>query len=213
MLLVISSERGLCGAFNERLIERVRSDLARRRSAGAKVVLVCLGRRGAQLLQAAREDVTRSWPLPSFALSSYLDIERTVIELLNMMDDQGCDRLEVMHNRQLHRFQYEVESSRLFPLEPTMHAGDAIEVRPTADTPALLTQLVTDESDHLYQAVIESAVAEELARVAAMRLAADNARHILEELTVEANRARQIAETNALLEILNGFQVSTGTSG
>ena len=63
----------------------------------------------------------------------------------------------------------------------------------------------------LYQAVIESAISEELARVAAMRLATENARHLLDELTLEANRARQLSETNALLEIISGFRAASGS--
>jgi F-type H+-transporting ATPase subunit gamma len=210
VLLVISSERGLCGPFNERLIAAVRDELARRRRAGEQVVLVCLGHQGQRLLESAREPVEQRWSVPFLALPSYLDIEKTVIEILDLMEDRGCQRLLVMYNQQLRRFQYQVTSRQLFPIDIGAASNDHGEVKPPSDSSVLYTQLVTERVlIDLYHAVVESAVSENLARVAAMRLAADNARRILDDLTLAANRAHQIAETNALLEIYSGFETSS----
>jgi F-type H+-transporting ATPase subunit gamma len=214
VLVVVSSERGLCGGFNQRLVDKVRAELRQKRSAGEEVLLVTLGSRGLRLLDAAGEAIVHSTRLPSFAMPSYLEVERAAVEILDLMEERSCERLLVMHNAPRHQFQYEVASRQLFPVEP---AGGAIElpavwteVKPAEDVDELFTHLVTERVlIDLYQAVVESAVSEELARVAAMRLATDNARGLLESLSLEANRARQASETNALLEIIGGFEAAS----
>jgi F-type H+-transporting ATPase subunit gamma len=216
VLVVISSERGLCGGFNQRLIERVRAELRRSRSDGEEVTLVCLGHRGQRLLEAAGEAIVHWTSLPSFSLASYVDIEKVAIEVLDLMEEQSCGRLVVMHNAPLRRFQYQVVSRQLFPVEVEAPSPPKrvrpIEVKPSADVDELFTHLITERVlIDLYKGVIESAISEELARVAAMRLATENARHLLDELTLEANRARQLSETNALLEIISGFRAASGS--
>ncbi len=213
-LVVVSSERGLCGAFNAHLIGRVREELRRLRAAGDEVVLVCLGRQGRSLLLAAGEELAYESPMPTFALPAYLDVERVAIEVLDLMEERACGRLVVMYNRPAHQFQYEVTQRQLFPVEPGELPEDKairpVDVKPDSDADNLFEHLVTERVlIDLYEAVIESAISEELARVAAMRLATDNARKLLEELTLDANRARQISETNALLEIISGFDAAS----
>ncbi len=214
VVVVVSSERGLCGAFNQRLVEQARAELGRRRSAGEEIALVCLGRQGWRLLEAAGEPMVRWSPLPSFALPAYLDIEKTAIEVIDLMEERNFGRLVVMGNAPRRRFRYEFTSRQLFPVGPASQpsAGPPVTpaIRPASDTENLFTHLSTERVlIDLYQAVIESAISEELARVAAMRLATDNARHLLEQLTLDANRARQASQTNALLEIISGFQAAS----
>ncbi len=210
VLVAVSSERGLCGAFNQHLVNRVRSELRRLQAAEDEVVLVCLGRQGQRLLRAAGETLAYESPMPTFALPAYPDVEQVAIDLLDLMEERACGKLVVMYNAPAHRFQYEVVTRQLYPVEPIeTPEGEVrrdLDVRPEADAPNVLQHLVVEHVlIDLYQAVVESAISEELARVAAMRLATDNARHLLEELTLDANRARQISETNALLEIISGF--------
>ena len=203
---------GLCGVFNQRLVERARAEVRQLASTGDAVVIACLGRQGQRLLQAAGEQLAYEAPLPSFTLPAYLDIEKVAIDILDLMEERACGRLIVMYNTQTHRFQYEITSRQLFPVEasPTTSSTGKTEVKPAADAEELFTHLVTERVlIELYEAVVESSISEELARVAAMRLATDNARHLLESLTLDANRARQIAETNALLEIISGFHAAS----
>jgi F-type H+-transporting ATPase subunit gamma len=212
LLAVISSERGLCGGFNQQVVNRVRGELGRRRAGGDETVLACLGSRGRMLLEAAHEPITYHAAMPSFALPAYVDVEKTAIDLLDLMEERQCSRLLVVHNAPRHRFQYEVVIRQLFPLEAATSASSATaapEVKPGEDVDALFTHLVTERVlIDLYRAVIESAISEELARVSAMRLATDNAEKLLDELTLDANRARQHSETNALLEIISGFRAT-----
>ncbi len=217
LLLVITSERGLCGAFNQHLVSRITADLRGRRAASEEIEVACLGRQGKRLFEAAKEPLVYWSGVPSLALPSYADIEKAALEILDLMDTRRCGRLVVTHNAPRRRFQYEVTSRQLFPLDATQTPADRSAtppVKPPQDIERLLTHLVTERVlIDLYEAVIQSAISEELARVAAMKLATDNAQKLLEELTAEANHARQLSETSALLEIISGFEAASRHEG
>jgi len=84
-------------------------------------------------------------------------------------------------------------------------------IKPTGDAAALLTHLLTERVlVGLYQAVIDSAVSEQLARMYTMRLAAENARRLVDRLTLEYNMARRNAITAALLEVAAGYAATPG---
>jgi F-type H+-transporting ATPase subunit gamma len=211
MLIAITSERGLCGGFNRGLVGSAIELVKTINAAGQDVDLVCLGTQGKRLFAARNRELAYSAPSPSFAAPSYPDVEALVLQLLDLMDQRGCGRLLVIHNAPVHRFQHQVTNAQLFPFEwPATQPRSRVAVKPDEDTGALVTHLITERVlIGLYKAIILSATSEELARVAAMKLATDNARKRLDELTSAANQARQLAETNALLEIISGFEAAS----
>ena len=212
LLIVITSERGLCGAFNEHLFRSVVSDLRRRRAASEEIEIACFGSQGKRLFEEVKEPLVYWSGMPSLAVPSYADIEKAALEILDLMESRRCGWLVVTHNAPRRRFQYEVVSSQLFPFVSVIPSvpGESPPVKPAEDAEHLLTHLVTERVlIDLYRAVIQSAISEQLARVAAMKLATDNAQKVLAQLTAEANRARQLMETSALLEIMSGFEAAS----
>jgi len=208
-LLLIASERGLCGAFNERLVRRCVQLLE------SGTILICWGRRGERLLTAAGHQVTLAASLPSLSLPAYADVERMTLDVLDLVEQHGLNHVVAVYNRPVHGFQYTTEVRQLLPLEPgaaQSRQRTPVEVKPGGDATNLLLHLLTEHLlIELYRAVVESAISEQLARVATMRLASENARKILDELTLEYNLARQHAETQSLLQIISGYQTSIGT--
>lgn len=209
--LFISSERGLCGPFNDRLIaqglQRIRA-LAVQNHA---IQFLCLGSRGKRLLEAAGHSFLYAKPLPSLAIPSYVDIEGVALDLLELAERGMFGRLVVVHNAPVHRFQYGVTLRDLLP--PTIATPQRplkrVAVKPARDAPTLVTHLLTEYLlVELYQAVIESAISEQLARVYTMRLATENANKLLEKLTLEYNLARSQAVTQELLEIVAGYEAT-----
>jgi F-type H+-transporting ATPase subunit gamma len=84
-----------------------------------------------------------------------------------------------------------------------------VSIKPVNDTQALVTHLLAEDLlMHLYHAVVESAMSEQLARIAAMRMAGDNARKLCDQLTRQYNLARQHTITESLLEIVSGYQAT-----
>lgn len=211
LLLVITAERGLCGAFNERIVAEARRVL---RAGEPPAELVCWGNRGARLLVGVGERALRTAALPSLTVPSYADVETLALDLLDLAGRRGARSLTVLHHAPLRGFQCAPTIRQLLP--PAIAAegrAPRVEIKPAEDAPALLTHLLTEfVLMGLYRAVIASATSEHLARVASMRLAGERARRLLSDLTDEYNRARQHAETQALLQLVAGFQAAEKAS-
>jgi F-type H+-transporting ATPase subunit gamma len=217
-LLFVSSERGLCGAFNERLVEY---GLARARTLtgeGESVRYLCLGSRGRRLLQASGVPLLYAKALASLSVPAYVDVQEIALDLFDLMDRKAFGRLVVIHNAPTRRFQYAPILRPLLPPELPSRDGppDSTVVIPADDTAALVTHLMTEQAlVDLFRSVIGSVISEQLARVYTMRLAADNARRLVDELTARCNLVRRSAITNSLLEIVAGYEATmrSGTLG
>jgi F-type H+-transporting ATPase subunit gamma len=215
-ILLITAERGLCGPFSAQL---VRFGLQRAQAlvaAGSDVRLLCLGSRGRALLEASGQPLLYTQPLSSLSVPSYVRVEEIAVELLEHYERGNFARLEVVHHKPTRRFQYAPVIQPLLPLALDRPApkGPANRVLPSSDAAALVTQLLSEMTlSGLYRAVIASVVSEQLARVYAMRLAVDQARTLLDELTLAYNTARQEEVTSALLEVVAGYQSAIGDVG
>jgi F-type H+-transporting ATPase subunit gamma len=202
-LVVIGSERGLCGAFNDHLA---------RQAAGLiepGTLVVCWGARCARMLHGAGHTLTLSAPLPSLAVPHYADIERLTLDILDVVEQHQVSRLSVLSSAPVRGFQYAANVRQVLPPAFAELNGRrrSLEVKPAADMPNLLVHLISEYVlTELYSAAIDSAVSEQLARVAAMRLASENARKLLDELTMHYNLARQRVVTQSLLEIVGGYE-------
>jgi F-type H+-transporting ATPase subunit gamma len=210
-LLFVSSERGLCGAFNERLVQYGLGQARALTDEGESVRYLSLGSRSRSLLEAAGVSLLYSRALASLSVPAYVDIQAVALELLDMMDRKAFGRLVVIHNAPARRFQYAPSLRPLLP--PTVPAVSspraALAVMPPGDRPILLTHLMTEQVlVTLFRAVMESVISEQLARIYTMRLAADNARRLVDDLTAQCNLARRNAITSSLLEIVAGYETT-----
>ncbi|HEY1296904.1 MAG TPA: F0F1 ATP synthase subunit gamma [Chloroflexota bacterium] len=203
VMVVIGSERGLCGAFNDRLVRQAVPTI------GQDTLVVCWGRRGERLLRSTGHVVTLSAPLPSLGVPRYADIEGMTLDILELVEQRNVSRLLVLSCSPVHGFQYAASVRQVLPLPLTFADGPSrgVELKPPGDIVDLFVHLVSEYVlTELYDAAVESAISEQLARVAAMRLASENARNLLDDLTAQYNLARQRSVTQSLLEIVAGYQ-------
>jgi F-type H+-transporting ATPase subunit gamma len=210
-LLFVTAERGLCGPFNERLVTHGLQHARTLSAQGHTVRFLCLGSRGRRSLEAAQQTLLYAKPLPSLSVPTYVDIEEIALDLLDLLERKAFGRLLVVHNTPVRRFQYQATIRTLLPpaLPVPQRPHERVVVKPERDLPTLLTHLLTEHLlVGLYQAVIESAMSEQLARVYTMRLATENARKLLDQLTLDYNLARSHAVTNSLLEIVAGYEAT-----
>jgi F-type H+-transporting ATPase subunit gamma len=211
-VLVVTSERGLCGAFNEHLLGRVLQYARHMNAQGQAVSMLCLGSRGRRLLEAAGEAICYAKPMSSLSVPSYVDIEGIALDLLELVEQGSIGRLVVLHNAPVRRFQYEHTIQTLLPpalADVKRHQGRVV-VKPNDDAPLLMTHLLTEHLIiDLSRVLRESVISEQLARVQTMRLATENARKLLTKLTLDCHLARSQAVTNALLEVIAGYEVTT----
>jgi len=210
-LLVVTSERGLCGRFNHHLVEQAIAEQQRLSAGEGQVDVLVLGRRGAILLEESGVAPVFRAAMPSVSRPTYLDAERIAVDLLDLVEQHGYRRLDVLSARPAGRLAYKPAIQCLLPPEPSPagegSTGREPGLKPAGDLPHLIARLVTERLlAELYVVLIQSVISEQLARVFAMRLAVSNARRLVSRLDVEYNAARQQQITRELSEVVGAFQ-------
>ena len=207
-ILVIGTDKGLCGALNSNLF-RVLNDV----DGSAKFVSV--GKRASQYLSRTRRDLLADFPLPD--KPTFSDIRKVVEFLLRSYDDGRIDTIEVLFTSFINTLRQEPELVRLFPLNDLdsmtqkLHErfGEPDHVAPKdnreimiEDRNTVLAELATLYlKQEIYQLALEAQASEHSARMVAMKTATDTAGILIDDLTLQYNRARQAAITQEILEI------------
>ena len=217
-LLLVTSERGLCGGFNHRLVQNGVEEARALAAQGQEVRILCLGRRGLQILESMHQPVLRGWPLSSVGVPAYLDVEQVALDLLELVEHGQIGSLLAIHNAPASRFEYGRRRRELLPPRLDVPASSPtpvgarrsrMRIKPRGETRNLVTHLLAEHLlVQLYRVIAESVVSEQLARIQAMRLAVENARGILDKLTLEYTVASRQAMTSALLEITTGYELA-----
>ena len=198
-LLLVTSDRGLCGGYNAAAARR-----AFAAAAPAQALAVAVGRKGlVQLRQHGYEIVDQLVPLggePSVAAASAL-AER----LGGRFIDGEIDRLLVVYTRFRGGTRTEVRADDVLPIKPRPVAfTDVIfEPEPPRMLPGLMQTYLQNE---ILSALLESAASEHAARVTAMTAASDNAEEMIGRLTLDYNKARQAGITAELIEIISSAE-------
>ncbi len=211
LVLLIASDRGLCGGFNHAVNRHAAAWVDARAAAGVRVRMAFCGRRGF-LFFRGRAEVSASYEglaaKPTFAGAARLSRQ-----LLRTVLSGGCDEIYVVGNRPRGPLSQEVAVERLLPLQlpasvPAAPAGGA-GMEPLAEpSPAGLAEHLLERvaSLRVFLALLNSAAAEHAARMAAMENSSSNADSLIERYTLQRNRARQAAVTRELLEIVAGAE-------
>ena len=202
VLIVICSEHGFVGAFNERLLDRAEAE----RKEGQELLVV--GRRGAILAAERKLDVERDFPMATH-VGGVLGVTRRVAECL--ADVSAAD---VVFGSYRKGGNFEVETKSLLPLDPTLLVGYERRSPPLHHLEAnvLLQRLA---SEYLFgeitRAVMESLASENGARLSVMEAANQNIGDKLEDMRRSENALRQEAITSELLDVVTGSEaVLTG---
>jgi len=210
-LLVISSERGLCGGFNSRLAAEALELVRQYASRGETLRLLCWGSRARRLLEAAGQDVLYGAEVTSAVLPAYETVEAMTLQLLDLQERYRLSRIVMLHNAPSGRFQYTPTVRQLLPpqLDALPRPRSRVELRPARDGPAMRAHILAEwVLIELYGAAVNSVLSEQLARISTMRLAVDNARKLADGLRFEHHLARQRQITDALLEVVSGYRAT-----
>jgi F-type H+-transporting ATPase subunit gamma len=221
-LLLIAGDRGLAGAFNSQI---VRAGVASRReheADGRQTLFFASGRRPASSLTFRGLE-----PVAAFTgfsdRPSYADARRIAQRLVTAYVDGEVDRVDIFYNGYVSAISQVVRRETLLPLQQASiltdseTAGDADEgegqpaqrplVEYEPDPDKILGRLVPDYVEiSIFRALLESTASEHGARMTAMRNASDNAGVLIEDLTLEMNRARQAAITQEIAEVVAGAE-------
>jgi F-type H+-transporting ATPase subunit gamma len=226
-LLLVTGDRGLAGAFNSQIIRAGLRAAREYEEAGRTVAYSAVGRRGVSTLTFRGKDPVGRY-VGFTDRPSYADAREIAEALIAAYVDGEADRVEIFYNGYISPLTQEVRRETLLPLQqatilegtehedtdPT-HTADGesghhalVEYEP--DPEEILARLVPDYVEiSVYRALLESTASEHGARMTAMRNASENAGELIEDLTLEMNRARQAEITQEIMEVVAGAESLT----
>ncbi|HUR85174.1 MAG TPA: ATP synthase F1 subunit gamma [Solirubrobacteraceae bacterium] len=222
-LLLVTGDRGLAGAFNSQIV-RAGLRAGREHEADGRTVLYsAAGRRGVSTLTFRGKDPVGRY-VGFTDRPSYADARAIAEDLMGAYIDGKADRVEIFYNGYISPLTQEVRRETLLPLQQATilegrdgEDGDGdgehkrratVEYEP--DPKEILARLVPDYVEiSVYRALLESTASEHGARMTAMRNASENAGELIEDLTLEMNRARQAEITQEIMEVVAGAESLT----
>jgi F-type H+-transporting ATPase subunit gamma len=208
-LLVVSSDRGLCGAFNANVIKHADRLIRAREQAGQGVQISCAGRKAAEFFRRRRGQALRSVH-PHEGWISYASAAEIAREVAGRYLAGESDEVLLVYNEFVNALTQKPRDLRLLPFAPPAAAGEAEAVLPFEIEPSpagLLAVLVPKAVEvEVYRALLENQSGEHAARMTAMESATRNTEEMISSLTLKFNRARQAAITKELVEIVSGAE-------
>ena len=216
LLVVATSDRGLCGGFNSSIVREARRLIRELTGAGKTVRILCVGRKGrgqlvrdyGGLIVDTIDDVGR----PRLGFD---DAQAIANRLLALYDEGGFDVCTVVYNRFRSVIVQIVTVQQLIPFgapgdeeetEGDSGGAKAVYEFEPEEGEILETLLPLNLSVQVFRALLENAASEQGARMAAMDNATRNAGDMIDRLTLDYNRSRQAAITSELIEIISGAE-------
>jgi len=201
LLVLITADKGLAGAFNTNLIKAAQRFSTER--AGAEVRLELIGRKGRDFFRKRHANITGEH-LGLAAKVKYEEISVIAQKAMEMFRNQEIDAVYLVYNEFKSVSTQKLTVSRVLPAELPEQSGavDYIYEEPPAEMLRdLLPRYVEME---FYRALLESTAAEHAARMTAMDAATSNAADMIEKLTLYMNRVRQASITKEIIEVVSG---------
>jgi F-type H+-transporting ATPase subunit gamma len=203
-LVVITADRGLCGAYNTNVIRQAQEFLVQRRD--KKVELNILGKRARDFFRR-RSYTVRHEAINILQKPSYADAAAIAKDIIDQFCKCEKDQVWLVYNEFKSMAQQRVVVEQLLPIQRLEHPGDSERLEyiydelPEKIFDSLLPRHVEAQ---IFRALLEAAAAEQGARMAAMEGATNNAAEMIEGLTLYANKVRQAGITKELIEIVSG---------
>jgi len=205
-IIVVTTDKGLCGALNTNLLRMVLAEYKAWQAQGEEIDVCALGARGLGFMQRLGANVVSQ----AVQLGDYPHMDRLIGAVKIMLDgymSDRFDRLMIAYNRFFNTMKQEPVIEQLLPLAgERLGAPEAVwDYIYEPEARVVLDQVMTRYIEALiYQAVAENMASEQSARMVAMKAASDNAENLIDELTLIYNKNRQAAITKEISEIVGG---------
>jgi F-type H+-transporting ATPase subunit gamma len=216
LIVVITSNRGLCGSFNSNILKRT-VQLAKEEYGGLcdqkKVDFFAIGKRGAEFLSKNRYNLigTRNDLFEGLSFENVMPVAEEIMELYT---NKKYDRVELVYNQFKNAAVQILTTEQFLPVvPPEKNESDKTVIwyiyEPSKEY--ILRELIPKTLKiQFYKAILDSYAAEHGARMTAMHKATDNATELIRELKLTYNKARQASITNEILEIVSGAEALRG---
>jgi len=203
--VVITSDRGLAGAYNSSVLRHLQVTLEENHKSKDEYTIIAIGRMGYDFCRKRDIPVTRS-VIGLADQPSFSDIQELTSETAQMYIDEEIDELVIVYNKYISAISQEVSTRKLLPIDNLQEESDAVqEYEYEPDQEHILEVLLPQYAESLiYGTILDAKASEHAARMTAMKSASDNADEIIGDLTLSYNRARQAAITQEITEIIGG---------
>ncbi|MBK9225199.1 MAG: ATP synthase F1 subunit gamma [Flavobacterium sp.] len=209
LIVAITSNRGLCGAFNSNVIKevKIRSEFY----AGKQVDVFAIGKKGNDILSKPFSVVDNQSAI--FDQLTFDNVAKIAEVLTDKFVSGEYDKIELVYNQFKNAATQIIQTEQFLPLAPVVSdtpasTGDYI-FEPSKEE-ILLTLIPKSLRTQLYKGIRDSFAAEHGARMTAMHKATDNATELRDQLKLTYNKARQASITNEILEIVGGAEALKG---
>ena len=203
-LVVISADRGLCGAYNTNIIRQALEFLAAH--SDRNVSLSILGKRARDFFRRRSYDI-RNEAVNVLQKPSFADAAAIARDLIQAFVNGAADQVWLVYNEFKSVVQQRVVVEPLLPIQRLAHPDDVGRLEYLYDEPPakIFANLLPRHVEaQVFRALLEAAASEQGARMAAMEAATQNAGEMIEGLTLYANKVRQAGITKELIEVVSG---------
>ena len=210
-LVVITADRGLCGAFNANILRAAQDFIREQRARGKTVSLTLIGRKARDFFQRRDIPHRRLW-IGIFDRLNYAHGAEIGRDLVQVYTSGTFDGLYLLYNEFRSVMSQRVTIEKLLPIEPAEGGGGILGAylyEPSE--PEVLEQLLPRYVEaQVFRALLESAAGELGARMTAMDSASRNASEVISRLTLVYNKSRQATITKELMDIVGGAEALKG---
>jgi F-type H+-transporting ATPase subunit gamma len=216
LLVVITSNRGLCGAFNSNVVKearRVIADNYYEQYRKGNVFFLTIGKKGFDFIRKQKFNIAgeNNNLLNDVTFDKVASVAEKV---MNGFINHEFDRVEIIYNHFKNAAVQIMTDEVFLPVESAPGketVSQPVDYIYEPDREAIIKELIPKSLKiQFYKAVLDSFVAENGARMTAMHKATDNATGLIRDLTLQYNKARQAAITNQILEVVNGAEALKG---
>jgi F-type H+-transporting ATPase subunit gamma len=204
LIVAITSNRGLCGAFNSNIIKQ--ANYLANSYAGKKVSVVAIGKKANDALSKEYEILANESSV--FDDLTFDNVAQIAELLMQKFEEGSVDKIELVYNKFKNAATQIVTTEQFLPIVPSADGTDANQDYIFEPSKAEIVETLIPKSlkTQLFKAIRDSFASEHGARMTAMHKATDNATELRDQLKLTYNKARQAAITNEILEIVGGAE-------
>jgi len=216
-IVVVTSDRGLCGAFNTNILKAAQKCIDSYKKDGFEVSICTIGKKARDYFKRRGVAVRNSWTGISGNVS-FLGAQEIANNIKESFMNETADEVTVVYNAFKSMVAQTVTVAQLLPLAPIEEGKEGSSPEASSDNfiyepsmEAIFDRLIPRNVDiQIYRALLESSAAEEAARMSAMENATQSCSEMVGKLTLQFNKARQATITGELMDIVGGVEALKG---
>lgn len=220
LLVVVTSNKGLCGAFNSNVIKQAQARIDYYKSIAtadqpAHLAMITIGKRCSEFFAKRFDNVVGSFD-DLLDNASFDTVASLADDVMQQFCDKKYDRVELVYNQFKNSLVQILSTEQFLPILPSQADKGAVSgmandyIYEPSKEDILREMIPLTLRSHFYRVILDSLASEHGARMNAMQKATDNATELLKELRLSYNKARQAAITNEIIEIVSGSEALKG---